>query len=89
MKIEKFLKWIQDKLLNYPDISISTVKMFVDKFYSCLSESERKRKPIKLIIQIITELTLKQITIDSFVKEIVIENLTEQLNNIKDDNNEV
>ena len=89
MKIEKFLKWIQDKLLNYPDISISTVKMFVDKFYSCLSEKERERKPIRLIIQIITELTLKQITIDSFVKEIVIENLTKQLNNIKDDNNEI
>lgn len=89
MKIERFLKWIQDKLLNYPDISINTVKMFVDKFYSCLSENERERKSIKLIIQIITELTLKQITIDSFVKEIVIENLTEQLNNIKDDNDKI
>lgn len=85
MKIEKFLKWIQEKLLNYPDIDFKTVKMFVDKFYSCLSQKERERKNITLLVQIITNLTLKQITIDSFVREIVIENLDNQLNDMKKD----
>lgn len=87
MKIERFLKWIQEKLLNYPDIDFKTVKMFVDKYYSCLSEKEKERKNIKLLIQIITNLTLKQITIDSFVRDIVVENLTNQLNDIKKDDN--
>ncbi len=81
MKIEKFLKWIQDKLLNYPDISFITVKMFTDKFYNCLSDKEKERHVLQL--QMIREYTSKQITVDSFVKDIVIENLTEQLNNIK------
>jgi len=86
MKIEKFLKWIQDKLLNYPDISYITAKMFIDKFYDCLSNKEKERHILQL--QMIKEFSLKQISIDSFVKDIVIENLTEQLNNIKNDKNE-
>jgi hypothetical protein len=87
MKIERFLKWIQDKLLNYPDISFITAKIFIDKFYDCLSDKEKVR--YKLQLQTIKEFSLKQISIDSFVKEIVIENLTDELNNIKDDNHEV
>lgn len=82
MKIEKFLNWIQDNLLNYPDISFFTVKMFIDKFYDCLSVKEKKRNILHL--QMIKEYTLKQISIDSFVKDIVVENLTDQLNNIKE-----
>lgn len=85
MKIERFLKWIQDKLLNYPDISYITTKIFIDKFYSCLSDKEKERHRLQL--QTIKEFSLKQISIDSFVKDIVVENLTEQLNNIKDDDN--
>jgi len=91
MKIEKFLKWIQDKLLNYPDISFITVKMFSDKFYSCLSNKEKERHSLQ--IQMIREYTSKQLSVDSFVKKIVIENLTEQLNNMKEndknDKNEI
>lgn len=81
MKIEKFLNWIQDKLLNYPDISFFTVKMFIDRFFRCLSKREQERYSLQ--IQMIREYTLKQISIDSFVKDIVIENLIDDLNNIK------
>jgi len=82
MKIQKFLIWIQDKLLNYPDISFFTVKMFIDKFKKCLSNKEIESNNLRL--QIISELSLKQISIDSFVQNIVIENLTDELNNIKE-----
>lgn len=83
MKIEKFLKWIQNKLLNYPDIDFKTVKMFVDKFSIMLSELEHQRN--YLLINTIREFTLKQITIDSFVLNSKIEILDNELNNLKGD----
>lgn len=82
MKIEKFLNWILDKMLNYPDISFCTVKIFIDKFNSCLSKRERERWILP--IQMIKEFTSKQITIDSFVQDIKIENLSNELNNLKE-----
>ena len=91
MKIEKFFKWIQNKLLNYPDISISTVKMFVDKFYHYLSKKEREKW--KLQYQIVSEFTLKQISLDNFIKETITHDLIEQLNKLKNndeiENNEM
>lgn len=81
MKIEKFLKWIQFSLMNYPDISFKTVKMFTDKFYNCLSEIEQVRW--KLQCEIISELTLKQISIDSFIHKNKIEGLEIELNEVK------
>lgn len=81
MKIQKFLKWIQEQLLNYPDISLKTIKMFLDGFYGCLSMKEIERNRNNL--QIISELTLKQITLDSVVNNVKYENLENQLNNLK------
>ena len=81
MKIEKFLKWVQSTLMNYPDISFKTVKIFIDKFYKCLSEVEQ----IRCILQykIISELSLKQISIDSFTHNLKVDKLENKLNNLK------
>lgn len=86
MKLEKFLIWIQDKLLNYPDISITTVQFFINKFYECLSNKERER--YKLQVQIIKDITLKQISIDSLLSNHVIDKLDNELNELKNDDNE-
>ena len=86
MKLEKFLIWIQDKLLNYPDISITTVQFFINKFYECLSNKERER--YKLQVQIIKDITLKQISIDSLLSNHVIDKLDNELIDLKNDNNE-
>jgi len=83
MKIEKFLKYIQFTLMNYPDISFNTVKMFTDKFYNCLSTIEQVRW--KLQCEIISELTLKQISIDSFIHNSKIDKLEIDLNEVKKD----
>jgi len=81
MKIEKFLKWIQFSLMNYPDISFKTVKIFIDYFYRCLSEVEQ----IKWILQykIISELSLKQISLDSFIHNSKVDTLENELNEVK------
>ena len=86
MKLEKFFKWIQFNLVNYPDISFKTVKMFIDKFYDCLSKKEKERW--KLQYQIISEFSLKQISLDSFVSKDKIIKLDNELNNLKKDNND-
>ena len=78
MKIEKFLKWINDKLLNYPDINFPTIKMVIDKFYCCLSTKEQER--FNITIQMIKEFCLKQISIDSIVHNIKVDNLENKLN---------
>ena len=83
MKIEKFLKWIQFNLFNYPDISFKTVKIFIDKFYDCLSKKEKERW--KLQYQIISEISLKQISLNTFIQEVIAENLSNELNKIQKD----
>ena len=81
MKIERFLKWIQDQMLNYPDISFITLKMFMDKFNNCLSNNERERWKTEILL--IREFTLKQFTIDETVYIAKIKNLKHQLTKIK------
>ena len=81
MKIERFLKWIQEQMLNYPDISFTTVKMFIDKFNSCLSNNERKRWGTEILL--IKEFTLKQLSIDETVHLVKTKNLEHQLTKIK------
>lgn len=81
LKIQKFLIWIQDNLLNYPDISVITVKMFIDKFNVCLSIKERENN--KLILQIISELSLKQISIDTTINNINYDKLQKEYNKLK------
>ena len=68
MKIERFLNWIQKKLLHYPDIDFRTVKLFTNEFSKCLSDKERNRYWVS--IEMITEFTSKQITIDESIKRI-------------------
>lgn len=82
MKIEKFLNWIQNQLLYYPEINVSTVKRFVDKLSNCLSEKELERNSLQ--INMIREITLKQISIDSYVFNEKIKLLDNQLNNLKE-----
>ena len=86
MKIEKFLKYIQHTLLNYPDINFLTVKLFIQKFHECLSEKEQIRYMNNC--QLISEFSLKQISIDTFVNTLKVNNLENELNNLKDDKNE-
>lgn len=75
MKIERFLTWIQEKMLNYPNIDFTTIKMFINEFNKCLSKNERERW--SLTIQMINELTSKQLTIN----EIIYREKTKQLDN--------
>ncbi len=86
MKIEKFLNWILDKMLNYPDVSISTVKMFIDKFHFYLSKKQKEQFSLK--IQLIREFTCQQLSLESFVHNSKVEILENELNNLKevDDN---
>jgi len=86
MKIEKFLKYIQHKLLNYPDINFITVKLFIQEFYNCLSEKEQIRYITEC--QLINEFSLKQISLDTVINKIKVENLEIKLNNLKNDKNE-
>ena len=81
MKFERFLNWIKDQMLNYPNISFKTVKMFMNEFNNCLSFQEKMR--LKLEIQIINEFVLKQLTIDETVNIIKTKNLEHQLIKIK------
>ena len=84
MKIEKFLKIVQQKLLNYPDINFITLKLFIQEFYNCLSEKEQIRYITDC--QIINEFSLKQISIDSIINQSKVKNFEIELNNLKDDN---
>lgn len=81
MKIERFLTCVQEKLLNYPDIHFPTIKLFMDKFKDCLSKNEVQRWGLSL--QLISEITLRQITIDYFVAESNIKELDKDLTKLK------
>jgi len=84
MKIEKFLKYIQHTLLNYPDINFITVKLFIQEFYKCLSNKEQIR--YKIEYQLISEFLLKQIFIDTIVNNIKTNNLKNEIKNLKNNN---
>ena len=55
--------------------------MIIDNFTNCLSLKEYYKN--EHLLQIITELTLKQITIDSVVNNIKTNNLETELNKLK------
>lgn len=82
MKIERFLNWIKDQMLNYPNINFETVKMFMDKFNDCLSIKEYQRWSVE--IDMIREFTSKQLNIDETVHIIKTNNLVQELNNLKE-----
>lgn len=81
MKIERFLTFILSKMVNYPDISFKTLKMFIDKFECYLSKKEKERYMVQ--IQLIKEFSLKQISLDSFVEQEKANHLEKQLNTLK------
>lgn len=84
MKIQKFLIRIQENLLYTPNISIITVKLFIQEFTNCLSKKEKERWQTH--IQLINEFSLKQITIDDYIHNSLIENLDKDLKELmKDD----
>lgn len=58
--------------------------MIIDNFTNCLSKPEFYRN--EYLLKIITELTLKQITIDSIVNNIKTNNLETELNKLKSEN---
>lgn len=80
MKIQKFLNCVQAKILNYPDINLYTVKIFMDKFKFYLSDLEKDR--FNLTLQLIESITSKQITIDTYIHKDKIDNLEKQYNNL-------
>ena len=71
-------------MLNRPDVKISTIVMFIQEFSNCLSDTERNRVSVQL--QIINQLSLKQITIDGFINDIKTEVLEKDLKKIKENN---
>ena len=81
MKIERFLKWIQEQMLNYSDINFTTVKIFIDKFYACLSNNEKIRWHTEILM--IREFTSKQLSIDETVHIAKTKNLEHRLIKIK------
>ena len=59
----------------------SWIKIFTDKFYYFLSKKERKKWSLEY--KVINELTSKQISLDFFVHNIKVDNLENELNNLK------
>lgn len=55
--------------------------MFIQEFSNCLSDKERNRVSRELLI--ISQLSLKQITIDTFINDIKTDNLENDLNELK------
>lgn len=85
MKIERFLDWVQKQLLYYPDVSLQTVKLFINRFSECLSKKEHEQH--WLAIKIIMEFSNKQITINSFETREIAKKLEAELNNHKNEVN--
>jgi hypothetical protein len=55
--------------------------MFIQEFSNCLSDKERNRVSIQL--QTISQLSLRQITIDTFVDNTKTDNLENDLKKLK------
>jgi len=58
--------------------------MFIQEFSNCLSDTERNRVSIQL--EMISQLSLKQITIDGFIADMKTEVLEKDLKQIKENN---
>jgi len=81
IKIKSFLQWVQNTLLYRPDVKVSTVVMFIQEFSRCLSDVERNRVEIEL--KMITQFSLKQITIEGFIDDIKTKQLDDDLKKLK------
>jgi len=68
-------------LLNRPDVNKSTIVMFIQEFSNCLSDKERNK--VQTQLRMISQFSLKQITIDGFVDSLKIEVLDNDLKELK------
>ena len=84
MKIQKFLISIQDILLDKPDISIKTIRLIINKFEECLSDTEKTKESTLLLLRVIREIGIKQISIKTVNDKIIVSNLEKELNIIKE-----
>ena len=84
IRIKAFLEWIQNTLLNRPDVKVSTIIMFIQEFSNCLNDVERNK--VSLQLEIISHLSLKQITIDGFIDDMKTKVLEKDLKKIKENN---
>lgn len=81
MKIQKFLENIQIELLNRPNIDLNTLRLIFYEFQDCLSDKEQKRWNNDL--NLILELSTKQISLDILANKLKNKSLESELNNIK------
>ena len=88
MKIHRFLISIQDILLNTPDISIKTIRKIMNSFELCLSITEINNDTTKLLLRVIREVGLKQISIKAMNNKIIVSNLEKELNIVKEIEND-
>lgn len=81
MKIQKFLENIQIELLNRPNIDLNTLKLIFYEFQNCLSNKELNRwnKDLNLIL----ELSTKQISLDLLANQLKNKKLESELNKIR------
>jgi len=81
MKTRKFIRWVLDKLLHYPDIHLPTVQMFMDKFQECLSPPDQKQ--FGNDVEAIRRMTSTQLTLDTSILRAKTKNYERELNEIK------
>lgn len=87
MKIHRFLIFVQNTLLNKPDISISTIKQLINKFESCLSITESRNETTFLLLRVIKEIGIKQISLKEMNDRIIFDKLENELNGLKNEKN--
>lgn len=68
-------------MLNTPDIDLRTIKLFIQEFSNCLTVPEREKHSI--LIEMINEFTLIQMTVKNCVNQIKTDNLVEELEKLK------
>lgn len=81
MKYKYFMKFLKKMILYTPDIDLYTAKTIISNFYTALNDSERTI--IGLDLESILTTMNKQISLDSIVDNIKVENLKNQLETLK------
>jgi len=83
IKINKFLIFFQNTLLNYPDISINTMRRIIKEFENCLSDKEIERETTFLLLRVINEIGIKQISMKTTIEKINYDKLQAEYNKLK------
>ena len=76
-------------MFNNSDISIKTVKKIIDSFESCLSNKEISNDTTKLLLRVIREVRLRQISMKTMNNKLVESKLEKELNKIKEIENQL